>query len=386
MIDDDVITRLVELHDHIKAPDTPPGADAFRGERVLRRRREVVVGAAAAAVIAVLGIVAVTTGGLRAADPVQPVQQGPTPTVSSDDQWPLERIRAEGRVEDKQVTKSGITMRTYVLCDGTPECSPNTDGPIRREHEHFAIEVTQDGRSALFRIGNSAMTVVTAYDDAMLLVMDPKPSMVDPFDPSQNSFRLVRADGTEIRLHVDSDPAPAVPGPGVVLINHYDINPDDDSTASQIVLVVDENEGTVRVLDMPQNIDMRRTWGPNLDEFLWFVTFNCDVHFWASNGTFETRQPGCTGGFDPGHYQTDESGDQTDDFGDPGNGDITWVNGDWFPDAWLEPGRMAFLERNFLGPSDARLTLHVTLDQGATWQRIPVSDEAAIPDTLRQLG
>jgi hypothetical protein len=137
---------------------------------------------------------------------------------------------------------------------------------------------------------------------------------------------------------------------------------------------------------MPQNIDARRTWGQNLDEFLWFVTFNCDVHFWTSNGTFETRQPGCTGGFDPGHYQTDESGNQTDDFGNPGNGDITWVNGDWFPDAWLEPGRMAFLERNFFGPNDGRLTLHVTLDQGATWQRIPVSDEAAIPGILRQLG
>ncbi|MEO6715030.1 MAG: hypothetical protein ABIM89_16605 [Mycobacteriales bacterium] len=33
MIDDDVITRLVDLHDHIKPPETPFGADAFRGCR-----------------------------------------------------------------------------------------------------------------------------------------------------------------------------------------------------------------------------------------------------------------------------------------------------------------------------------------------------------------
>jgi hypothetical protein len=33
-----------------------------------------------------------------------------------------------------------------------------------------------------------------------------------------------------------------------------------------------------------------------------------------------------------------------------------------------------------------RLTLYVSLDQGATWRHIPVSDEAAIPDALQQLG
>lgn len=394
MIDDDVITRLVDLHDHIKAPFTPSGADAFRGERLLRRRRTVVVGAGAAAVVAVLGIVAGTTGGQQAERLIDPVRPGPTqgatPTPtdspSTHDEYPLERIRAEGRVEDEQVTKSGITQRTYVLCDGSPECSPNTDGPIRREHEQFAIEVTQDARSALFRIGNSAMTVVAPYDDATLLVMDPLRSTVDPFDPAQNSYRLVRADGTETDLRVEPGLARPVPGPGVVLIKHYETNPDDDSMASQIVLVVDEDARTVRALGVPRGIDMRRTWGPNLDEHLWFVTFSCDVHFWTSNGTFEFRNPGCTGGFDPGHLEDDGNGFTTDSFGNPGWGDITWVNTAWFPDGWLEPGRMAFLERNFLGRNDARLTLHVTLDQGATWQRITVSDEAAIPDTLRQLG
>jgi hypothetical protein len=123
MIDDDVITRLVELHDHIKVPDTPPGADVLRGERMLRRRLAVVVGAAAAAVVAVLGIAAVTTGGLQAGDRIEPIQPGPnqgptpTPTDASDSEWTLERIRAEGIVDMEDVTESGITVRTYAACD-----------------------------------------------------------------------------------------------------------------------------------------------------------------------------------------------------------------------------------------------------------------------------
>ena len=386
MIDDDIITRLVELHDHVKAPDVPLEADVFRGKRLLRRRRTMVAGAAAAATVAVLGIVTATNGLPRAGDRLDPARHGPTPTMSSAAQWPLERIRAEGRVEDQEMTQSGLQVRRYVLCDGSPECSPGTDGPIRRKHEHAALEVTQDARSALFRIGNSAMTVVTPYDDATLLVMDPALPDGDALNPYQNDFRLVRADGTEIPLRVDLRPAPAVPGPGVVLVNHYDINPDNDSMESQIVLVVDENRRVVRALDMPQNIDLRRTWGPNVDQSLWFVSFSCDIHFWTSNGNFESREPGCTDGFSAGHYRTDQSGNTTDEFGNPGNGDITWVNGDWFPDGWLRPGRMAFLERHYLGRNDSRLTLHVTLDQAATWQEIPVSDEAAIPGTLRRLG
>jgi hypothetical protein len=385
MIDDDVITRLVELHDHIKAPDTHPDADVFCGQQLLRRRRTVVVGAVAAAVVAVLGVVAATAGVPRAADHLVPSR--PSPTVPTDEQWPLAQIRLQGRVDHEQHQSGGLSVRTFVLCDGSPECSPGTDGPIRRRHEHRALEVTQNGRSAMFRIGNSAMTVVTGYDDATLLVMDPLPGAADFFDPIQNGFRLVRADGTEIGLRVESDRAPAAPGPGVVLVNHYAVDPDSDSIESQLVLAVDANERTVRALDLPQNLDLRRTWGPNLDQSLWFVTSSCDVYSWTPTGMLQHRGGGCASSFDPGHYRTDANGDLTDQFGNRGNGDVTWVNGDWFPEGWLAtPGRMAFLERDFVGRNDSRLTLHVTLDHGATWQTVPVRDEAAIPGVLGLIG
>jgi len=55
------------------------------------------------------------------------------------------------------------------------------------------------------------------------------------------------------------------------------------------------------------------------------------------------------------------------------------MHDDWFPDGWLQPGRMALAERNH-----DRLFLHVSLDYGNTWQRIPVSDEDAIPSTLQR--
>ena len=84
MIDDDPITRLRDFHDQIKPPNTAPGADVFRGERMLRRRRAVAIGAVAAAVVAVLAITAITTGGLGAGKSVEPIRpgptQGPTPT------------------------------------------------------------------------------------------------------------------------------------------------------------------------------------------------------------------------------------------------------------------------------------------------------------------
>ena len=56
MRDQDVITRLVELHDHIHAPATPVGEDALRGERLVRRRRTVSVAAVAAAVVLTVGL------------------------------------------------------------------------------------------------------------------------------------------------------------------------------------------------------------------------------------------------------------------------------------------------------------------------------------------
>ena len=56
------------------------------------------------------------------------------------------------------------------------------------------------------------------------------------------------------------------------------------------------------------------------------------------------------------------------------------VPAEWIPDGWLTPDRMAVLQN-----TRSQLTLHVSLDQGVTWQHLPVTDQAAIPDALEQL-
>lgn len=76
MRDQDVITRLVELHDSIQAPFTPAGEDALRGKRLVRRRRaSSVVAAATAAAAVVVGV------GIVQSDGQPDLQPAPAPSV-----------------------------------------------------------------------------------------------------------------------------------------------------------------------------------------------------------------------------------------------------------------------------------------------------------------
>jgi hypothetical protein len=145
MIDDDVITRLVELHDHIKVPDTPPGADVLRGERMLRRRRAVVVGAAAAAVVAVLGIAAVTTGGLQAGDASNRSSRAPTRVLPHPDRCvglrvdaradPRRGHRGYGGRDGVRHHRPDVRLRaTDPSPSAGPTSTPRSDANIRTSH------------------------------------------------------------------------------------------------------------------------------------------------------------------------------------------------------------------------------------------------------------
>ena len=59
MNEDEIITRLVDFHEHIETTATAPELDAQRGQRLVRRRQTVSGLAAAAAVIVTVGIVQV---------------------------------------------------------------------------------------------------------------------------------------------------------------------------------------------------------------------------------------------------------------------------------------------------------------------------------------
>lgn len=91
MRDQDVITRLVELHDHIQAPATSAGEDALRGERLVRRRRAVVaVVAVAAAAVSTVGLVQASLVGDSSELKPAPA---PSSVVPSD---PVEPSRIDG--------------------------------------------------------------------------------------------------------------------------------------------------------------------------------------------------------------------------------------------------------------------------------------------------
>jgi hypothetical protein len=340
------------------------GSHCGNAGRPRGRRERKPRAAAALAVVALVSLAAVacSSGEADRAAGEDPRMTGPAPTPtdspSTDAVWSLERIRSEGSPENQTVTESGITTRAYVVCDG-PRSACKSDPPLRVPYQHAALEVTQDGRSALFGVGANVQYWAAGFDaDSVFVMDDPRDDAWG--DPQRVRYRLLRANGTEVQLRLLDDPAPAIPGPDVFVIDHGS-EPDFDDF--EHVYLVDEREGTLRPLDVPHllpddpsAIDARY-WGPNVDEFLWFVDRSCSVS-WATGGTFEERRVDCAEGWDR-----------------------AYMHDDWFPDGWLQPGRMALVERNH-----DRLFLHVSLDYGNTWQRIPVSDEDAIPDTLQRLG
>lgn len=143
MIDDDVVTRLMGLHEHIEAPHTPFGADALRGKRMLRRRRALAAGAAAAAVVAVLGIVAVQAGESQVGKPVDPaLPASSAPSLPSLNPVVVPRPTASVSGE--------IVLKLQSWTQGFVELAVYSDGwviwvPSDQEDDYIQIRLTPEG-------------------------------------------------------------------------------------------------------------------------------------------------------------------------------------------------------------------------------------------------
>ena len=70
----DVLSRLVDYHDHISVPHVPPVDDLHRGRRRVRRNRGLLAGGVALAGVSVVAAVALSTG-QRSADLPQPADR-----------------------------------------------------------------------------------------------------------------------------------------------------------------------------------------------------------------------------------------------------------------------------------------------------------------------
>jgi hypothetical protein len=340
-----------------------------------KRRRSVVLGAAAGVAVVVLAVgvaTAALSDGQRASEPIQqpsPTQIEPsrpaTPTTS--DGWTLERIRAEGSpqgdVFDYRLGPApGSFLDAELYCVGGEGCDdfpPDLEGRT----SHFALEMTEraeGGRSALFEVQGRPWAKY--FDEDSMLVHD-------GFAGAER-FRLLQTDGTELQLRLVSDPAPAAPGPDVMLIQDLDrardfqVGPEGPGIEPYLV---DDRAATLQPLLVPEEI---KQWGPNVAEFLW-GTNDCRVMWQQRDGGFDHHDVDCR---------------------NPGLTDLPDDYWGYLDDVWTEPGRMVVLEHNADG---IPLVVHASLDRGATWERIEVEDRDrgettaviadALEDALREL-
>lgn len=330
-----------------------------------RRRIALVATAGVAAVILTVGIAEdALSGGEHAQGPVHQPSPSSSETTATGAGWTPERIRAEGAprgdVFDYGLGPAPSGLDAELYCVGEEACDefpPDLEGRTG----HVALEMTKGGQSVLFEVRGRPWA--RYFGDDSILVEDGFGQAV--------RFRLLNADGTAVQLRMVSDSAPAAPGPDVVLIQDLDrardfqVGPDGPGIHPYLV---DDRAGTIRPLDVPDGIEQ---WGPNVDEFLWGIN-GCRVIWQGSDGSFDHHDVSCRN-----PRLTDLPGDY-------------WKDG---LDAWAAPGRMVLLEHNADGDP---LTVHVSVDGGATWQRIEIEDrnwdgttamvKAALADALAQVG
>jgi hypothetical protein len=115
----DVLTRLIDYHDHITAPEIPLAEDLRRGRRRVARRRAMAVGGVAAAAAAVVLTASLIT---RTGTDNEPPQPAPSPTETpTDETTPTTAtvdLPANGRlVRAEEEFASAIEPCTIVTAD-----------------------------------------------------------------------------------------------------------------------------------------------------------------------------------------------------------------------------------------------------------------------------
>ena len=351
----------------------PPGLDDLAAV-VRRRRRRAVITAGAGALTAVV-VVATMLGGMpsndRPMDPVDDPTDGRTHRTAEDRTWEPEQIRAEGDTQGTinffPLGRGGaLEARFWSVCERA-----NCDYAEMRIGDnydyrviHSALEVTVDGyrTSGVFGLnqgpGEWPEIHLQPFDDDSIYVQD-----WDRQGGTQWRYRLLNADGTTIDLALLPSVAPPAPGPDVVRTSFLSGGRARVGASFEFAGLarVDEAAGTIQRLDLP---DAVFGWSDSAaDELLWGVGEDggCVVYWQQPRGEFAHRELDCRSSFA-----------------------VLQIAGDDFlPAAWFTAERMAVIE---LGGGQGRaVALHVSLDLGDTWQRIPVTEDNTVDDVLAQL-
>lgn len=298
------------------------------------RRRTLVAGTVAAVAALIAGAAILATG------PSEDENLSRAPAKGSPVNFLANRSAPSPSGLDAQLYCTGKATPTGSPCDSYHPYDPAED-------QRWTIEVTQEGRSALFDVRGTPF--ISDFDEDSLLVQDGTEQAV--------RFRLLQADGTSMKLRLFDELAPALAGPDVVLIQALDVYRKGSFGSdgnSEHPYLVDDRNGTLQRLDVPPEIEW---WGPNVDEFLWGGD-DCRAFWQQPDGSFDhhdvdCKHPGASAPTDPG-----------------------W-NSDYAD--WLQPGRMAMVESNDDGEP---LVVHASLDRGATWEQIDVED----PDSSEEIS
>ncbi|MET0523742.1 MAG: hypothetical protein ABWZ91_03010 [Nocardioides sp.] len=335
----------------------PPSLDDLAAVVSRRRRRAVLTAGAGAGALAAVVVVATMIGGMpsndRSMDPVGDPTDGRTDRTAEDLDWAPERIRAEGDPLEFTEERDGtLDARWWIACPrDNCDMTEWIDNYDRREF-HSALEVTVDGyrSSGLFDLnggpGEWAEIATQPFDGDSFYVQDWSQQ-----GGTQERYRLLNADGTTTDLTMLPTTAPPTAGPDVVRT----------TISSDGLARVDDTAGTIQPLDLPDAVFVQ--WAESAaDELLWGVAAeDCVVYWQQPGGDFAHRELEC------------KAPDQ-----DP-------LMIDYNPRAtsWFTADRMALIELG--GSKFLPVALHVSLDRGVTWQRIPVTEDTMY-DVLEQLG
>ena len=343
---------------------SPPGLDDLA--TVVRRRRRRAALTAGAGALAAGVVVATLIAGVPRSDrsigPVDDPTDGQTEGQTAEDRgWAPDRVRAEGDPEGwLDGLDGGPTARFWIACPRDNCDRSEWYDHYNREDFRSALEVTVNGyrSSGLFDLnggpgvdlsggpgGTWAEIGTQPFDDDSIYVQDWSRQ-----GGTQERYRLLNADGTTTDLTMLPTPAPPAPGPDVVRT----------TWSSGGLARVDDTAGTIQRLDLPDEVFVG--WAEwTADELLWGVAENCVVYWQQPGGNFAHRQLEC------------KAPDR----------DPLMIDDTPRANSWYTAERMALIELG--GSKFDSVALHVSLDRGDTWQRIPVTGDTMY-DVLEQLG
>jgi hypothetical protein len=232
MTDDlEVLSRLVDYHDHIAPPVVPVADDVRRGRRRVRRNRGIVTGGVALAVACIMLTASLVTGGDRDAAPA-PATPSPSPAptkVQSPRTWADTAVDATDKIKGWKVPDPLQRARHAWFSVVSEHLDPTGDHLDLQENSPWGVVFERPTEGSLYstfgRVGLIVdRDVLNPFDGCRYLTAGGPPSNGTA---SCSGDRFAAADGERARIarygrrcgsYEGGGPAPAICGDYVVAV------------------------------------------------------------------------------------------------------------------------------------------------------------------------